>query len=74
MKVGDICFLKEASISSMQVYNTYKAKGLKLVCPCSIKASEELEVIEIINNNLILVCFKKNKNKIVMIRASDLRK
>ena len=74
MKKGEIYHLREASISSMEVYNTYKNKGLKLVCPCSIKASQELKIIEVLSPNLVMVTIDDNVNKIAMIRVTDLRK
>lgn len=74
MQKGDKVKLLKVSITSMQAYQTYRDKGLKLICPCSIKAKNVLTILEIFDNNLCTVRIGDNPHRISIVTISDIIK
>jgi hypothetical protein len=74
LPIGTICFLTHASVLSMTTYNTYKNKGLTLKCPCKIRLSDRLVVLDILSPQLALIGYYDNKQIISIVSWNDLKK
>jgi hypothetical protein len=49
--IGDKVSVLRASASSIELYTTYKSRGVKrLHCPCSSTSTDILEVTQVVNN------------------------
>ena len=72
-KKGDNVKISSASSSSMNLYEKVKSRGVaNLHCPCSVRAFEDLEIINNLGEGFFLL--SKSTGRYTVAVAKDLRK
>ena len=71
MKVGDRCYLKNASAETSVFYQRLKNTGLPLICPCGLKDTDELEITDKLTSKFFLLKVVRN-NQLTVAKFDDL--
>lgn len=71
MKVGDHCFLSNASAETSIFYQRIKNTGLPLICPCGLKNTDELVITDRLTGKFFLLKVLRN-NQLTVAAFSDL--
>lgn len=73
IKVGTTCLVKESSVDSLIFWKQMSGRFPYLLCPCSIKSTTKLEVIELLGTSAVLVRLKDAQSKLSVFKKKDLK-
>lgn len=73
-KTGDICFIKDISAKTMELYKIKSTIHDFLICPCHIPRSQSLVIASILSPTIAMVHYNGDTTKVSIFYLTDLEK
>lgn len=74
VRIGDIVFIKDVSVKSMEFYRVHSARHSYLICPCKVPKSQSLVVAGLLTQNTAMLHYNGDKSKMTIVYVEDLVK
>lgn len=73
LKIGDTCLVENNSVDSLVFWKQMSKRFPYLLCPCSIKSTTRLIVIELLGSHNVLVQLQADPKQLSVFRNKDLK-
>lgn len=74
MKTGDLVFIKDVSVKSMEAFKVYGSRHSYLICPCKVPKSQPLVIASMLSISLAMLYYDNDTSKMTIIYVDDLAK
>jgi hypothetical protein len=73
-KTGDIVFIRDVSVKSMEFYKIHSSRHSYLICPCRVPKNQSMVVASMLSPNIAMLHYNGDTTKITIVYTGDIVK
>ena len=74
LRTGDVVFIKNVSVKSMEFYKVHSTRHSYLICPCRVPKNQSLVIAGTLTQNTVMLHYYGDKSKMTIVYIDDLVK